>query len=105
MADAFVEHDVELRLAERRRHLVLDDFHAHMIADYHFTILDRRDAPHVEPDGGVELERPAAARRLGITEHHPDFFPQLIDEDHRRARRSEERRVGKECRSRWSPYH
>ena len=25
--------------------------------------------------------------------------------DMRRARRSEERRVGKECRSRWSPYH
>src|SRR3972149_9381674 len=25
--------------------------------------------------------------------------------DRRRARRSEERRVGKECRSRWSPYH
>src|SRR3712207_8465859 len=24
---------------------------------------------------------------------------------HRPARRSEERRVGKECRSRWSPYH
>ena len=23
----------------------------------------------------------------------------------RRAERSEERRVGKECRSRWSPYH
>ena len=23
----------------------------------------------------------------------------------RRADRSEERRVGKECRSRWSPYH
>ena len=23
----------------------------------------------------------------------------------RHARRSEERRVGKECRSRWSPYH
>ena len=30
------------------------------------------------------------------------------EEAHRRARldlRSEERRVGKECRSRWSPYH
>src|SRR5215217_7617923 len=25
--------------------------------------------------------------------------------EHRRAQRSEERRVGKECRSRWSPYH
>src|SRR5436189_1339157 len=24
---------------------------------------------------------------------------------HRRSRRSEERRVGKECRSRWSPHH
>ena len=24
---------------------------------------------------------------------------------HRSAERSEERRVGKECRSRWSPYH
>ena len=25
--------------------------------------------------------------------------------DHEDATRSEERRVGKECRSRWSPYH
>src|SRR5256885_17080420 len=25
--------------------------------------------------------------------------------DFKKARRSEERRVGKECRSRWSPYH
>ena len=25
--------------------------------------------------------------------------------EHRAVRRSEERRVGKECRSRWSPYH
>ena len=25
--------------------------------------------------------------------------------DHKRFDRSEERRVGKECRSRWSPYH
>ena len=30
-----------------------------------------------------------------------DFI--LIDED--KISRSEERRVGKECRSRWSPYH
>ena len=31
----------------------------------------------------------------------------LSDEDEtiRRIGRSEERRVGKECRSRWSPYH
>ena len=28
-----------------------------------------------------------------------------LREDHKVAIRSEERRVGKECRSRWSPYH
>ena len=26
-------------------------------------------------------------------------------DESRRSKRSEERRVGKECRSRWSPYH
>src|SRR2546422_8109190 len=66
MADAFVEHDVELRLAERRRHLVLDDFHAHMIADHHFTILDRRDAPHVEPDGRSEEHTSELQSRLHL---------------------------------------
>ena len=30
-------------------------------------------------------------------EYEVDFVPKI--------RRSEERRVGKECRSRWSPYH
>ena len=30
---------------------------------------------------------------------------QLIDVGGYSSRRSEERRVGKECRSRWSPYH
>ena len=30
---------------------------------------------------------------------------QWIIEDRERSSRSEERRVGKECRSRWSPYH
>ena len=29
----------------------------------------------------------------------------LLDTDINPAGRSEERRVGKECRSRWSPYH
>ena len=33
----------------------------------------------------------------------PSFFITITPPDNRR--RSEERRVGKECRSRWSPYH
>src|SRR2546422_7904594 len=29
----------------------------------------------------------------------------VLDQQNRQHERSEERRVGKECRSRWSPYH
>ena len=32
-------------------------------------------------------------------------FPNASDPEHPGLTRSEERRVGKECRSRWSPYH
>src|SRR2546425_12331499 len=43
---------------------------------------------------------PQAAHAAGIE------FPELCERICRLAReRSEERRVGKECRSRWSPYH
>ena len=36
-----------------------------------------------------------------------DPFPDIIGQDNAKqsVKRSEERRVGKECRSRWSPYH
>ena len=42
-----------------------------------------------------------------VTEGHPDkicdqISDAILDEI---LTRSEERRVGKECRSRWSPYH
>ena len=33
------------------------------------------------------------------------YYRALKDEETTTASRSEERRVGKECRSRWSPYH
>ena len=37
-----------------------------------------------------------------VIEHYAPMIDELaVDED----MRSEERRVGKECRSRWSPYH
>src|SRR5258708_24109415 len=34
-----------------------------------------------------------------------DMFRRAVDRDREELQRSEERRVGKECRSRWSPYH
>ena len=45
----------------------------------------------------------AAAKKVGRT--NPNNYHGMLRLDHNRALRSEERRVGKECRSRWSPYH
>src|ERR1039458_10590299 len=67
-------------------------------------ICSRGDAPH--PD------RPVAGRHggvalVGVSAFLPTSpignFGEISREC--RGRRSEERRVGKECRSRWSPYH
>src|SRR3712207_7745403 len=49
----------------------------------------------------VDLER-AAPLALAITEAISNAFKHAFDPG---QGRSEERRVGKECRSRWSPYH
>ena len=86
MADSLVEHDVELSLAERRRHFVLHDLDAHVVADHYVAFFHGADAPHVQSHRRVELERPAARRRFGVAEHDADLLAQLIDEDHRGAR-------------------
>ena len=54
--------------------------------------LEKRKIRGVESSGMVLSER-----ELGLSEEHEGI---LVLET-----RSEERRVGKECRSRWSPYH
>ena len=46
----------------------------------------------------------AAAARAAIV-GPLDRWNVVVDPDERMVERSEERRVGKECRSRWSPYH
>jgi hypothetical protein len=45
--DALAELDVELRLAERGRHLVLDDLDADAVADRLRAVLERLDAADV----------------------------------------------------------
>ena len=45
------------------------------------AVLQRLDPADVEPDGGVELERPPAGRRLGLPEHDADLLAQLVREE------------------------
>src|SRR3712207_1761204 len=69
---------------------------AHCQVDVTFTSItvsyDREDAVPLTAMRTVRTSRTDYTRLQGIT-------------DLARAVRSEERRVGKECRSRWSPYH
>src|SRR5574340_1163766 len=59
------------------------------LGDYDMPLYDGDlEAAHGVPPPAVELKRL-------FREHHGLLL----------ASRSEERRVGKECRSRWSPYH
>src|SRR5256885_6215010 len=51
----------------------------------------------VDISGRIVLGEESAALR--------DLVCDLLSKGHKKILRSEERRVGKECRSRWSPYH
>src|SRR3712207_4228131 len=55
-------------------------------------VLSGEIAPPAEDEAAAEQD---GAPKRGPQQHHTD----------KSSQRSEERRVGKECRSRWSPYH
>src|ERR1035438_8120744 len=59
---------------------------------------DNRLPSHRGPLVVLQVMDESAAAKAGI---HSGDFVIAVDE----VPRSEERRVGKECRSRWSPYH
>ena len=61
---------------------------------------------------GLLLAAPAAQAAPSLLGQSSNFELEVIEmeleitaDDPRPKARSEERRVGKECRSRWSPYH
>ena len=57
--------------------------------------LDEKGAP-------TRVQRQAPNKRERVT---PGQYLHEVRDEMRKVGRSEERRVGKECRSRWSPYH
>src|SRR3712207_9230777 len=53
----------------------------------------------------AEEARDLEARERERAREYPPQRRRVLDVKAHRPGRSEERRVGKECRSRWSPYH
>ena len=86
MTDPLVVEDVELRLLERRRALVLHHLDARAVADNVRSVLDSADAADVQAERRVELERPPTAGGFRVPEHHPDLFADLVREEHRGLR-------------------
>ena len=90
MIDAGYNYD---RLEEKMQWL---DLNPSMI---HEILITHQDTDHV---GAVEQDSPGLFQdaKLYIGEIENRYLTGEMKDD-----RSEERRVGKECRSRWSPYH
>src|SRR3712207_9113379 len=81
--------------------LVATDIVARGIDIDDISMVINYDVPHDAEDYVHRIGRTARADRDGIaitliSDNDMFYFQQI---------RSEERRVGKECRSRWSPYH
>src|SRR5260221_13613043 len=87
------------------------DASAELVA--HLAALDARPAAFAAEGHGslftyctevLRLSEDATCNRIQAARACRDF-PVILDLLASGAMRSEERRVGKECRSRWSPYH
>src|SRR5256885_9924812 len=65
------------------------------------------DRPFLVVPPRPSLQGATQARRAGFVDRgaRSGWAAATAFHDHRPWPRSEERRVGKECRSRWSPYH
>src|SRR3989442_3247317 len=87
----------------RRRHTICGRDWSSDVCSSDLTLTTPRERPNDLPHvverltrkGGEEANR---VRSRGVVK--VDHLPAVLSNE-----RSEERRVGKECRSRWSPYH
>src|SRR2546430_4150191 len=93
--------------SSRRRHTRFD-------CDWSSDVCSSDLIETIERDGVTMLRRPEDGWRprdgFALTDIGSDLAGALDQANyciwcHNQGKRSEERRVGKECRSRWSPYH
>ena len=82
LADTVVEHYVKLSHSEGSRHLVFDYAGADPATDYFSSLLNGFDAPQVDSDRTVELQRSPTWCNLGTAINNPYLLPQLVDEYH-----------------------
>ena len=92
---AFEAADAVISVSEGMRKDVLASY-PDLDPDRVFVVKNGIDPDEFKPDTGTDV-----VQDLGIDLDNPTvvFVGRIT------RRRSEERRVGKECRSRWSPYH
>src|SRR5256886_10569222 len=92
--------------SSRRRHTRFDcDWSSDVCSsDLQFRIPLRKESLAGESDGGTSWAGSFVSTGEGPHDLCRCFGPRQ-DARKQLVRRSEERRVGKECRSRWSPYH
>src|SRR2546427_908457 len=69
------------------------------------TVKQKRRAPAFFEYDPAPLRVTEPADSLAVGEHVTAPYVEFVLYDFGAVSRSEERRVGKECRSRWSPYH
>src|SRR2546429_4681481 len=92
---------VVVRKAERRLLLM----HGGSVVRSYHVVLGLNPVGQKERSG--DFRTPEGHYRLGRRNARSDYFLsiQVSYPNEADLKRSEERRVGKECRSRWSPYH
>ena len=62
-------------------------------------------SPFVGSNHSYSSDRVAVNKKIALFRDISDDASEYIKKNRKPGGRSEERRVGKECRSRWSPYH
>ena len=83
------------------------DTHAHLtdpkFAEELPEVIARAEAAGIAKIISIGTDLASSMRAIKLAEEFPNVFAAVGW--HPSHARSEERRVGKECRSRWSPYH